>query len=582
MRFAALVDVYERLEGTTKRLEMTEQLRRLFQAVPIAQIGKVVYLTQGTLLPEFKGLEMGLAEKLVLRALAFTTGLTAGEVEGMWKRLGDMGTVAEEILSQKKQRTLFGAPLTVQKVYDNLVRIAQASGTGSQDEKIKLLADLLHDSTPKEARYILRIIVGKMRLGVADMTIIDALAAAFASKEERGHVERAYNVSSDLGTVAGVLARGGLEGLEEIHLQVGIPVRAMLCERLPGLEQVFEKLGKCALEYKYDGLRIQAHIGRGIITLFSRRLEDLTEQFPDILQELSLAFKGREAILEGEAVPIDVNTGALLPFQEVSHRRGRKYDIAKVSKETPVHLLLFDCLYLDGQELIERPYTERRDALERSIKTTEKVRLAETLIAEEPKDAEDFFEQAIDHGCEGLIAKALDSPYAAGARGWQWIKYKRDYKAEMADTVDLVIVGAFAGRGRRAGTYGALLMTSYDPEEDLFRSVCKLGSGFDDEALFSLPEKLKRYEQEGRHTRVDSRLEADQWFEPALVLEVLGAEITLSPTHTCAFEAIREGSGLAIRFPRFTGRWRGDKGPRDATTDDEILSMYRSQLKKVG
>ncbi len=581
MRFAELVDVYERLEATTKRLEMTEILQEFFRSVPPGSIKEVVYLTQGTLRPEYEGVEIGLAEKLVLRALVFTTGLSAQEMEGIWKRLGDMGSVGEEALEHKKQRTLFGSPLTVQKVYDNLWKIAVATGTGSQEEKIKLLADLLHDAEPKEARYILRTVVGKMRLGVADMTIIDALAAAFATKEERGMVEKAYNVSSDLAMVAQALAESGIEALKEIHLRIGVPVRAMLCERLPELDQILEKLGRCALEYKYDGLRIQAHLDGEAIQLFSRRLEDLTEQFPDIVEELRPAFKGKKAIIEGEAVPIDVNTGAFLPFQEVSHRRGRKYDIVKAAEETPVHLLLFDCLYLDGKELVEKGYEARREALLRCIDQTEKVKLAETLTTESLKEAEGFFDRAIEQGCEGIIAKDLDSPYQAGARGWQWIKYKRDYMAEMADTVDLVVVGAFAGRGRRAGTYGALLMAAYDSDEDLFRTVCKLGSGFDDETLFSLPANLKEHSIEEKHPRVDSRLEADSWFTPVVVIEVLGAEITLSPTHTCGVGAIKEGSGLAIRFPRFTGRWRDDKGPRDATSVDEILSMYKNQMKKL-
>ncbi len=581
MRFTDLVEVYERLEATTKRLEMTEYLQEFFQKVDAAEMDKVVYLTQGSLLPEYKGVEMGLAEKLVVRALAFTTGLSQGEVEADWKRLGDMGSVGEEVLTRKKQRTLFGQPLTVQKVYDNLLRIATASGAGSQEEKIKLLADLLHDATPTEARYILRIVVGKMRLGVADMTIVDALAVAFATKEDRAVVERAYNVSSDLGTVAKKLAKKGLKGLKEIHLQLGIPVRAMLCERLPDLGQIFEKLGKCALEYKYDGLRIQAHIEKGAVRLFSRRLEDLTEQFPDIVGEMKKAFTGKNAIVEGEAVPVDVNTGAFLPFQAVSIRRGRKYDIDKMAEEVPVHLLLFDCLHLDGKELIEEPYRKRHAALKRCIKATERVELAKTLVTDDVKQAEAFFDEALEKGCEGLIAKALDSQYEAGARGWQWIKYKRDYMAEMADTVDLVVVGAFAGRGRRAGTYGALLMTAYDGQEDMFRTVCKLGSGFDDETLFALPERLKQYRVKGVHSRVDSKLEADAWFEPAVVIEVLGAEITLSPMHTCGLGVLKEGAGLAIRFPRFTGRWRDDKKPRDATSVEELVSMYKSQLKKV-
>ncbi len=581
MKFADLVEVYERLEGTSKRLEMTQILQEFLHRVPSDIIQEVVYLTQGILRPEYEGLEVGLGEKLILRALAFTTGHAEAEVEEAWKRLGDLGSVAEEALQRKRQRTLFASELTVQKVYDNLLRVARAAGSGSQEEKIKLLADLLHDASPREARFILRTVVGKMRLGVADMTLVDALAEGFATKEERDAVERAYNVSSDLGRVARVLAEEGLDGLEAVHLRVGVPVRAMLCERLPTLDQVFEKMGRPALEYKYDGLRIQAHVEGGTVQLFSRRLEDLTEQFPDLVEGIRDAFQGREGVLEGEAVPVDVNTGAFLPFQAVSTRRGRKYGLAEAMEETPVRLLLFDCLYLDGEELLEAPYARRREALAGCIQETEGVGLAKVLITDSQEEAEAFFDGAVERGCEGVIAKDLACACRAGARGWQWIKYKRDYKAEMADTVDLVVVGAFAGRGRRAGTYGALLMAAYDPEEDRFRTACKLGSGFDDATLFALPDSLGAHRLEVVHPRVDSELEADAWFEPAVVLEVLGAEITLSPTHTAARGALKEGAGLAIRFPRFTGRWREDKKPRDATSVEELLRMYRSQMKQA-
>lgn len=582
MKFSELVEVYEELEATPKRLEMTEILQEFLQRVPPESIQPVVYLTQGILRPEYEGVEMGLGEKLILRALAFTTGLAEGEVEEAWKRLGDLGSVAEEALQRKRQRTLFASELTVEKVYDNLLRVARAEGSGSQEEKIKRLADLLHDASPREARFILRTVVGKMRLGVADMTLVDALAAAFASKEDRDAVERAYNVSSDLGRVARVLAEEGLAGLEDVHMRVGVPVRAMLAERLPSLEEVFGKLGRPALEYKYDGLRIQAHVEAGEVRLFSRRLEDLTAQFPDLVEGLREAFRGDAAVLEGEAVPVDVHTGAFLPFQAVSTRRGRKYGLEAAIEETPVHLLLFDCLYRDGEELLGKPYAARREAVEACIEATGVVGLAEVLVTDRQKEAEAFFDTAVERGCEGLIAKDLASPYKAGARGWQWIKVKRDYKAEMADTVDLVAVGAFAGRGRRAGTYGALLMAAYDPEEDRFRTVCKLGSGFDDETLFALPDRLKKHRREEAHPRVVSELEADAWFEPAVVLEVLGAELTLSPIHTAARGALKEEAGLAIRFPRFTGRWRDDKAPRDATSEEELLAMYRGQMRRAG
>lgn len=581
MKFADLVDVYERLEETPKRLEMTEILQEFLRRVPPEVMPQVVYMTQGILRPAYEGIEVGLGEKLILRALAFTTGHAEAELEAAWKRLGDLGSVAEEALQRKRQRTLFASELTIQKVHDNLLRIAQATGSGSQEEKIKLLADLLHDATPREARFILRAVVGKMRLGVASMTLVDALAAAFATKEERDLVERAYNVSSDLGRVARILAEEGLDGLEEVHLRVGVPVRAMLCERLPTLDQVFGKMGRPALEYKYDGLRIQAHVRDGRVQLFSRRLEDLTEQFPDLVEGIQAAFQGKEGVVEGEAVPVDVNTGAFLPFQAVSTRRGRKYGLEAAVEETPVRLLVFDCLYLDGDELLRQPYARRREALEGCIQETEGVALAEVRITDSRAEAEAFFDEAVERGCEGVIAKDLASAYQAGSRGWQWIKYKRDYKAEMADTVDLVVVGAFAGRGRRAGTYGALLMAAYDTAEDRFRTACKLGSGFDDATLLALPDRLDAHRIEARHARVDSELEADAWFEPAVVLEVLGAEITLSPTHTAGRGALKEATGLAIRFPRFTGRWREDKKPRDATSVDELLSMYRSQTKQA-
>ncbi len=580
MRFAELVEVYERLEATTKRLEMIEALRDLLRRVPPNVIRRVVYLTQGNLAPGFQAVKMGLAEKMVIRALALATGLPRDDVETRWKALGDMGTVAERAFEARTQRKLTSEALTVEKVHGNLAGIAEAAGTGSQEEKIRLLADLLNDATPVEARYILRVVVGKMRLGVADMTLVEALAQAFATKEDKPAVERAYNVSSDLGHVAEALAESGLSGLKDIHLRVGVPVRSMLAERLPSLEQVVEKLGRSAMEFKYDGLRIQAHIDPEEVILYSRRFDILTPQFPDIVEGLRDAFQAKSAILDGEAVPIDLNTGAFLPFQEVAHRR-RKYGIQEALQRVPVALLAFDCLALDEEDFLERPYTDRRKALGRALRETERVRLSERIVTDDPEEARRFFEKVIEQGGEGVIAKDLDSPYEAGSRGWQWIKYKRDYKAELADTVDLVIVGSFAGRGRRAGTYGALLMAAYDPEEDDFKTVCKLGSGFDDATLFALPERLRNLRLDQKDPRVDSNLEADGWFEPAVVMEVLGAEITLSPMHTAGFGAIRPDAGLAIRFPRFTGRWRDDKGPREATSVAEIVSLYKNQLKQV-
>jgi DNA ligase-1 len=448
--------------------------------------------------------------------------------------------------------------------------------------KIKLLADLLHDATPTEAKYIIRTVIGKMRLGIADMTIIDALAQAFATKEERGKVERAYNVCSDLGRVAKTLKVNGLEGLGQIKLEVNIPLRAMLAERLTTVEEILEKMGgKCAFEFKYDGLRIQAHIKGGTARLFSRNLEEITGQFPEIVKALAESFNGSEGILEGECVPIDPNTSEFLPFQEVSHRRGRKYELKAAAKEYPVNLMLFDCIYIDSDDLTTRDFSSRRERLEKAVKLTDIVKLSELNVTGEKSEAEEFFEKALESGCEGLMAKSLTSTYDAGSRGFQWIKYKREYKSEMIDTADLVVVGAFAGRGRRRGKYGALLMASFDGKSNLYRTVCKLGSGFDDATLESLIPMLEPHKTETKPNLVESKLDADYWFTPAILLEVRGAELTLSPTHTCALDAIKKDTGLAIRFPRFTGRFREDKGPEDATSDEELIEMYHRQLKTL-
>ncbi len=584
MLYSTIVDVYEKISSTSKRLEMTDYLVEMFRQTPPELVDKVVYLSQGKIYPDFMGLELGVGEKLALKAISFACGIDEGDVQKKWIELGDIGLVAEWAISSKKQSALFHTPLTVERVFENFDKVIKASGSKSIQLKIKLLAELLHDSTPLEAKYIIRTIIGKLRLGVADMTILDALALAYASKEEREKIEHAYNISSDLGRVARTLALSGIEGLKDVHVTLGIPLRAMLAERLSSIEEIFEKLnGKCAFEYKYDGLRIQAHIDGNGVTLFSRHLENISPQFPDVIAGIKDAFRGKEAVLEGECVPVDPSTGRMLPFQQVSHRRGRKYEISAAMNEVPVVLFLFDCMYADGEELVHKDFLTRRKKLQSLIEENEKVRFSTMLITSSLEEAENFFERAIADGCEGLMAKSIskDSTYRAGARGWQWIKYKMEYKTEMMDTVDLVVVGAFAGHGKRAGLYGALLMAAYNDEDDTFETVCKLGTGFDDALLAQLPDKFQQHLLEHVHPRVKSNIEADFWFNPVVVLEVIGAEISLSPVHTCGYGLKSKNAGFALRFPRFTGRWREDKGPEEATTTKEILRIYERQMKKL-
>ena len=464
-------------------------------------------------------------------------------------------------------------------VVNTLRQIANAEGTGSQGLKLDLLAGLLKRATPLEARYLVRQVTGNLRLGVGTPTILDALAQVYAGgRKARPVLERAYNICCDLGLVASALTSGGLAAVEQIHVSPGHPVRVMLAQRLADATEILAKLGgECAAEYKYDGMRLQAHkTADGRIELWTRRLEEVSTQFPDVVEVLSTSLRPAEAIIEGEVVAFDAATDELHPFAEVMFRR-RKYGIAEAVRDVPVALFCFELLYADGEDLTQRPYPERRAALAEAITTGPRLRLTTATEVSDPAALDAAFEEAITDGCEGLMCKSVSpaSVYQAGNRGWLWIKLKRDYRTELADSVDLVIVGAFAGRGRRAGTYGAVLLAAYDPDADVFRTVTKCGTGFSDADLAALPGKLAPFAHPERPARVDARQQPDVWFEPGVVLEILSAELTLSPHYSAAWGLIKEDAGLAMRFPRFTGRWRDDKAPEDATTTLELVDLYR-------
>lgn len=584
LKYSVIAEAYEKIEGTTKRLEMTDLLVDLLKKTPKEIIDKVAYLTQGRVYPDFVGIEIGVAERLAVKALSRASGRKENEIEEDMKKTGDVGETTQNFIARKRQVTFFQQPLTVQKVYETLDKMAKTSGSGAVGFKMSLLAGLLAAATPQEAKYIMRTVTGNLRLGVADMTVLDALAIAYGGgKEAREYIERAYNISSDLGRVAKTVAEKGIEGIKSFQVSIGEPIRSMLAERLSSPEEILEKLGgKCVAEYKYDGERLQAHKQGDNVVLYSRRLENISSQYPDAVELFKKCVKAKEAILECECVGVDPDTGEMRPFQELMHRR-RKYEIEKAIEDYPVSLFMFEALYVDGKDLTLEPYPTRRKMLERIVKESDRVRTANSIVTSDAGKLEKFFLEAIENGCEGLVCKSIakDSVYKAGARGWLWIKYKRDYKSEMTDTVDLVVVGAFHGRGKRAGTYGAVLLAAYNPGNDTFETVTKCGTGFTDEDLAKLPQMMQKHIVLHKHARVNSMLEADVWFEPAVAMEILGAEITLSPIHTCAMDSIRKGSGLAIRFPRFTGNYRLDKAAEDATTVSEIVEMYQKQLKRI-
>ena len=579
MDFADIAQMFDRLEATSARLEMTSILADFFKTVPADELRDLVYIIQGKLHPDFYQIEFGMADRLILRSIAFTSGTPDSKVEELWLKEGDPGTVAEMLIGKKKQMTLFSEPLTFARVIKGLSQIETAEGKDSQELKMKILSNMLHDSGPIEARYLCRIVTGRMRLGASTMTILDALALTFATKESRPEIERAFNITCDIGLVAEELAKDGMAGIEDMHVKVGNPIKVMLAERLPSIPEVVEKMGgECAIEYKYDGIRAQVHIGKDSVKIFSRRLEDLTGNFPDIAQSLREHFKGEEAIIEGECVAVDAETGFMQSFQEVTHRR-RKHGMDDAVKRYPVRIFMFDMLYVNGKDMTLVPYLQRREAIKEWFDISDNIQMSNMKVVHSVEEAEEFFDDAITARCEGMMAKSIsdESIYRAGSRGFLWIKYKKDYHANLTDSFDLVVVGAFYGMGKRAGRYGALLMASYDPETERYGTVCKLGTGFDDAFLDNMPNLLDKYKAASKPASVDAKMIPDVWFDPAVVLEVVGAEISVSPIHTAAMDVVKEGAGIGIRFPRFTGRVRTDKSPEQSTSVMEITEMYEMQ-----
>lgn len=582
MEFAILADTFKKMEDTSKRLELTQILVDLFKKMPPELISKIVYLIQGKLRPDFEGIELGVAEKLAMKAISKSSAIPIKKIEEEYRKSGDLGHTASIILEQKAQTTFIVEDITIERVYETLFKIAKLEGTRSQDMKMKYISSLLNDANPLESRFILKILLGTLRLGIAENTVMDALAIAYTgSKENREALEKAYNVSSDLGKVAEVIAKKSLEGVKTFHVTVFNPIRPMLAERVKSEKEALEKMGnRFAAEYKLDGERAQIHIKNDEVKLFSRSLENITNYYPDIIEKIPQSLKSNDAILEAEVVAINEESGEFLPFQELMHRR-RKYKIEKAVSKYPITVNFFDVMYVDGKSKLDEKYEKRREILTKIITENEFAKLIPMTIVQNESEIEEFLENSINSGCEGLMLKMLDATYKAGSRGSNWLKLKREYRNELGDSLDLVVIGAFFGKGRRTGRYGTLLLAAYDDQTDSFPSICKVGTGFTDENLDQLYQLLQDKITLKKNPRIDSEMEADVWFEPELVLEIVASEITLSPIHKTAMDVVRKNSGLALRFPKFTGKIRLEKTPEDASTIEEVIALYKGQKKVV-
>ena len=571
MKFYELSECFRKLEATTKRLEMFDILSETLSKVSKEEIAKTVYMLQETLLPPFFNVQLGIADKMAEKAMAEAYGITVERIEKAYKEKGDLGNIAEELNDRNK-----GSTLTVSQVYDKLMEIAQTSGEGSVDKKVKLISELLKEASGLEAKYIVRFMLGKLRLGVGEATIMEALSMAkLRNRDFKGELERAFNLCSNLGRVAEVFYKEGEKGVRNFKIETMEPIRPALAERLPNAEEIIKKLGRCAVDQKFDGFRAQVHKDGDKVKVYSRNLEDITGYMPEITEAVK-KLKVKKIIFDSEALTYDDETNTLYPFQ-ITIQRKRKHNVEEASQNFPLRLFVFDIMLLDDTQLINEPYSKRRETLEKLFQKEGVISKSSIIVTDDPKEFDKFFEITIGNGLEGVVAKKLDAPYAAGARNFSWVKLKRSYKSQLNDTIDTVILGYFKGKGLRAEFgIGALLVGVYDEKADMFRTIAKVGSGFSEEQFKELRRMLDDEKVDKKPARVDSILVPDVWVEPKYVIAVKADEITKSPIHTCG---AKEGVGYALRFPRAVTFIRTDKKAEDTNSVKEIEEMFEEQRR---
>ncbi|TFG06683.1 MAG: ATP-dependent DNA ligase [Promethearchaeota archaeon] len=580
MKFRALANLFFELENTTKRLEMIDFISNFFKEIDKSQdmddLDKIIYLLQGQLVSNIKQFpKMGIAEKMIVEALSVHSGIDTTKIKQILLKKGDVGAAAEIILSKKrkKQKSLldFGEEsIEISELYAELKKIAMTEGPGSHDRKLGVLRGLMGKSTPLETKYLLRIITSTLRVGVSTQTIIDGLAIGFTGdRDNRDLIERAFNLHPDLGEVVKILVEKGMEEIKKIKISYGVPVRNMLASRVPHVE-IMDRLGTpCIAEYKLDGERLQIHKMDEEVILFSRRLLNISEQYPDVCEIIKQNIKAKNVILEGEVVAMDPFYEKMLPFQVLSKRR-RKYDVEDISKEVPVCLFLFDLLKHEDASFIDKPLQDRRKKLEEIVIERDELQLVTSRLINSTEELINFFHEARKQGTEGIMAKSIkdDSFYQAGNRGFLWIKLKGLEGGKLKDSVDVVLIGAFYGRGRRKGVYGTYIGAVYDPENDLFEAFTRIASGWTDEIMESLMKETEELKVERKPNNLACDDEPDQWLRPEIVIEIIGDEITISDK----FSSL----GYSMRFPVFK-RFRPEKGPKDVTTVQEIEELYNTQ-----
>ena len=562
MKYSKLVKLYEDLSSTPKRLEKIRILSKFLK-----QLGEknreVMYLLLGDIYPEYDGRKIGISNQLTIKAISKSSGTETSEVVQIWKSVGDLGRVAEKLAQIRKQSTLHGQILTTEKVLTNLRKLPELEGKGTVAKKLSMITELLTSASPVESLYLIRTLIGDLRIGIKESTVREAMASAFfvRNKETAKKIQDAIDRSNDLAEVFDIVRKKKIKDLEKISLEVGKPIKAMLAQKVKTIEDAFEKLGKpCAIEFKYDGFRLLIHKKGDEIILFTRRLENVTKQFPEVVEYVKKYVKGKSFILDSEAVGFDKKTKEYRPFQEISQRIRRKYDIEELQKKIPIEINVFDIINYEGKSLINEPFEKRTSLIKKIIKNHKyKIVHAKQIITGNVKKAKEFYKKALKNNQEGVMMKNLQAIYQPGSRVGHMLKIKPEEK-----DLDLVIVGAEYGTGKRHLWLSSFILACRDKEK--FLKIGKMGTGIKEKAeegvsFAELTKKLAPYiiKEKGKTVQI----------KPKIVISVTYQEIQHSPNYD---------SGFALRFPRFTAL-RSDKSIKDIATLEEVKKDYDMQKR---
>ena len=564
MPFKELASYFDKLEKTSSRLKITKVLSELFEATTSAEVDKIVYLSLGVLAPNYEGVLLNLAEKMMIRTLALAFNKSADEVKSLYKKSGDLGDTAEEL----SQSTVHHSQLTVTDVYEKLLDIAKDNGEGSQERKVEMTSSLLKNLDSLSVRFVARIPVGKLRLGFSEKTVIDALAGHDPKIQKE--IEEAYNIRPDIGYIARLVKEGNLKAAKP---EIGVPVVPMLAQRLNSVTEMIKKMGEVSVEPKFDGLRIFIHFKRhnpdkaeaDFVRIFTRNMNLIPlETFPE-LAEVGKYIKADEIIIDTEAVGLDPQRQMFVDFQKTVSRR-RKHEIEKNSNEIPLQFQVFDILLIDGKSLINELYLTRREELVKRIENGSLLRVDENTITKDPEVIRELHDKYLKMGLEGVVVKKANGKYVSGRTGWNWVKMKEEEGQEgrLSDTLDCIVMGYFTGKGKRAQFgLGKILVGIKDG--DVIRTLTKVGTGLTEAMLVEIKNRLNKLQSKEKPKEYEAQkdLIPDVWAVPSLVIEVTADSISKSTKHSL---------GLSLRFPRFL-RIREDKGAGDATTLEELKNV---------